>query len=204
LRFPLINGNGSAEARIVLWSQQNGSPDTLVPEGISEPINWTERNEKWISFPFSNPIPIDPTVPLWAALIVSRGEVIWKLASSLPDDYYPIRLGSPDGPWRALPSLFDKSSEIGAVSGRLHIIGLPEEYAPIAPLLLSIDKSKTVFSVTPSEQQTRLLINVETPGDDSTEKSDKANTQTNILSVTSRGEGSVTLSEVDVITGGNP
>ncbi|SEA37777.1 hypothetical protein SAMN05660964_01443 [Thiothrix caldifontis] len=180
VRLPLSVVAGSAEARVMLWqNNKNDSPIKALGKAASEPVNMGNNEEEWVSFLFSKPVPFDAGEPPWAALIVSRGEVIWSLAA--PDNTgYPVRIGSPEGPWRELPAV------LGAVAGRLRLLGLAADTQPLAPLLVGWDNAAGQ-PVTPTAKGLRLELL-------------PAPANANQLVITSRTAGTVTLSEVDAIT----
>ncbi len=219
VRFPLENKSSGAEARVVLWRDQGGLPVEALSEAVSEPVSWNGNDEQWITFAFSDPVAFDPAAPVWAALIVNRGEVIWKMATANASGDNPIRLGAQEGPWRALPAVFGTGTTLGSVAGRVHVAGLADESKPLAALLIALDDIAAEQAVTPDK--TTKLIQMEIPSAEIQqelppqeieqvagiaeqaivlEEQNKTALTGRTLTVVSRSAGSITLSKIDVIT----
>lgn len=194
LRFPFISGSSGAEARVVLWRETDGVPSEVIESAISEPVNWTGTDEQWIRFDFSEAVALEENVTVWAAIHVNRGDVIWKMAAANELNQYPIRIGSPEGPWRALPAIFGSGSSLGNVAGRVHMLGNADQTKPLPPLLISLDDDETQLTLTPTSENSRIGLQF-------TSESTKPQTDSRVFSIISRSEGSIKISEVDVITG---
>lgn len=194
LRFPFISGPSGAEARVILWRERDGVPMEAITNAISEPINWTGSDEQWIRFDFKEPVALEENVNIWAAIHVNRGEVIWKMATANERNEYPVRIGSPGGPWRALPAIFGSGTSLGSIAGRVHMLGNADQMKPIPPLLISLDDDETQLTLTPTNENSRigLEFNAQTT---------KPETNNIVLRIVSRSQGSIKISEVDVITG---
>lgn len=190
VRLPLNASAGGAEARVVLWRDEGGLPVEALGEAVSEPVSWDESGERWLSFPFADSIPFDAASPPWAALTVSRGQVTWALAAGGDSGDYTLRLGPPEGPWRALPAVFGAGTALGRVVGRARMMGLAADTQPMAPILLAMGTSAGEESVTPVADG--LLLQLDTQA--------AAISPDGQLVITSRTAGTVTLSEIDAIT----
>ena len=78
LRLPLAVGPGGAQAVIALWSSTAaGEPDAPIAAGVSKPVPLDEGAERWVSFAFDPPLAA-PGAPLWAAVLVGRGQASWR------------------------------------------------------------------------------------------------------------------------------
>ncbi len=188
VRVPLSTVSGGAEARVVLWEDDNGRPLRAVSSAVSAPVSWEQQDEQWISFVFPQPQAFDALQPPWAALIVSRGELSWTLAAA-SDGERALRIGPPEGPWRTLPAVFGDGTTLGAVAGRIRVVGLAPDTEPFEPMLLTLEGAAGGQVATPTEDGLRLQLEVPPGGD----------AATNLL-VTSHTPGRVTLTEVDAIT----
>ena len=197
IRLPLIAGSGSAEARIVLWRpDETVGQEPLEPmtDGVSEPVTLEGANtetEIWTTFSFKRPVPINDQAPPWAALLVSRGQVVWSLGTvSGADDpiaAHVIRRGAPTGPWKLLPKPFqDSNSALGSVRGRLRVVGYAPKDRPVAPLIVGIGSQTLEVTPTAKGVVSRLSFSPHM-------------TSAN-LTVVSRVAGSVTLRDLDVVT----
>ena len=180
VRIPLETESSSVEARVVLWRDEGGIPLEAMSEGVSEPLNWSGSGEQWITFLFAEPVPLNPTAPLWAAIIVNRGEVIWKMSVANVDNDFPLRIGSPEGPWRALPAVFGSSTSLGQVGGRVHLIGLADEAEPLAPLLISLQDGPDNQAITPTEDGLRMQLDIFEDRNDKSLNSTGSKTDTGI------------------------
>lgn len=200
VRMPLALKSSSAEAQVMLWQSadddtSNAVPVTLVEKAVSEPVQWSASEEQWISFSFTEPVVFDASKPPWAALMVNRGEVLWSMAES-SDGNYPLRLGAPEGPWRAPPAVFAEASALGTAAGRVRVVGLAAQDLPLAPLLLSLHNGPSELATTPVEEGFRLQLEVSDEAPLS--GLEAGSTQLRIVSHT---PGEISLSEVDIITG---
>jgi hypothetical protein len=226
VRFPLESKGSSAEARVVLWRDQGGLPVETLDEAVSEPVNFSDSGEQWITFALNEPVPFNPATPLWAALIVTRGEVTWKMATANTRGDNPIRLGAPEGPWRALPAIFGVGTTLGSVAGRVHIAGLADESQPLAPLLIFPEGSTEGSALTPGKTQQVIqmefptatvqkepLVSPESPLPQDSEQLSALDRRTIVLEeqyepvlegrmlrIISRSAGAISLSAIDVIT----
>ena len=194
LRFPFSTGPSGAEARVVLWREKDGVPFEVMENAVSKPLNWTGNEEQWIRFDFNEALALEDNVTVWAAIHVNRGEVIWKTAAANELKQYPIRIGSPEGPWRALPAIFASGTSLGNVAGRVHMLGNADQTLPFPPILISLDDNETQLTLTPTSKNRRI-------GLEFTSQSTEPQTDNLVLSIVSRSEGSIKISEVDVITG---
>ena len=189
LRLPLHALDGSAEVRAQLLSPISVDPPPPPPappdepgpplEGASatQPVELeapsTQRGfipqlpqqvpDSWTLLPFDKPVPLK--TPVWVSLQVTRGKVGWSLGNfSPPGDAYPVRRGSPSGPWLKLPGAVTALPGLG---GRLHAIGHPPKASPLAPLQLEVRTGQVVASalvdVTPTAKGVALKIPVTTP-----------------------------------------
>ena len=165
-----------------------------ITNAISEPINWTGSDEQWIRFDFKEPVALEENVNIWAAIHVNRGEVIWKMATANERKEYPVRIGSPGGPWRALPAIFGSGRSLGSIAGRVHILGNADQTKPIPPLLISLDDDETQLTLTPANENSRIGLEFNA-------QTSKPETDSIALRIVSRSQGSIKISEVDVITG---
>jgi hypothetical protein len=203
VRLPLQTTAAGAEARIVLWEDAGGFPGTAIAEAVSEPLRIEGSGsyadlannpdfDTWHTFVF-DALPFDAAAPPWAALIVSRGEVSWSLATALPD-VRPVRLGPPEGPWRAPPAVFAASSVLGSASGRLRVVGEASETEPLAPYLLSVGTAVNGLPVTPVSDGLRLEFAAlnQALGAVSAEPLQ--------VQLTSRTTGILNVNQVDVVT----
>jgi len=218
VRMPLALQSSSAEAQVMLWQSadedtSNAVPVTVLAEAVSEPVQWSDSDEQWISFTFAESVAFNATKPPWAALMVNRGEVLWAMSEST-EGQYPLRLGAPEGPWRAPPAVFAEASALGAATGRVRVVGLAAQDRPLAPLLISLQGGPTDLAATPSEKGVRLQLDasegeplaaqageqaIALAGEEGTGAAPENNVTQ--LRIVSRTPGEVTLSEVDIITG---
>jgi hypothetical protein len=188
---------------VLLWRGADGVPVEPLPDGTSEPVKLEAGPEHWITFPFRRPPALDPATPLaalpWLALVVSRGEITWALGTIGSQGMHTAQIvnrGPPAGPWRPLPQPFlatTESSPFAALRGRLRLRGRAAEDAPLAPLQVGLaeDPAQTV-GVTPTQRGVRAALRLSPPL-----AADAAT-----LRVVSHVEGTVRLSEVDIIATG--
>jgi len=197
IRLPLVTTSSRIEARVMVWQGSAEGPVALIEKAESEVLSWSggshnrEAQEHWQLFTLAKPLEIQVNEVYWMALIVERGEVSWPLASA-DGDVYPLRVGTPAGPWRSLPSVFAAGTSLGAVAGRLHVIGLSEQTTPLAPLQLSFAGSHHTRALNPTADGQLVFLPIEENAE-----VDKLKVE---LLIVSRAIGTLTLSEVDVIT----
>ncbi len=190
IRLPLSTPSSRAETRIVLWTGDEFSASEAVSEAVSDPQSWSGETEQWLKFDFSEPVDIEDGAIYWVAVIVGRGEVCWKLAAGNMQEHYPVRLGAPSGPWRALPAIFGGGS-LGTVAGRLHVIGQAGEASPLAPIQLSLEGGNDT-NLTPTHEGVRVQLDINDPDSASLIKAE--------LAVISHAVGTLTMMNIDVIT----
>lgn len=198
VRLPLLAGPSGAEARVVLWNNRlAGTQEPTTPlgaEGTSEPVTLTESTTgAWVTFPFKQPVPFDPKNPPWAALVVSRGDVIWPLGESTGSDALSalfVRLGPPAGPWKAMPPPFvDPTSALSGARGRIRVVGTTSKEKPLAPWFLQLTPMMTPpFAIAPTPKG--VAYRLELP---SIPVADAG------LRIISHLAGTLTLRDVDVI-----
>jgi hypothetical protein len=197
IRLPLVAASGSAEARVVLWRPDETvgqEPFEAMPDGVSEPVTLEAGDtdaEIWTTFSFKRPVPFDDQAPPWVALLVSRGQMSWRLgAVSVENDpiaAHVIRRGAPTGPWKLLPKPFQGSkSALGSVRGRLRVVGYAPKDRPVAPLIVGIGRQTLEVTPTAKGVLSRLSFS--------------PNVTSANLTVVSRVAGSVTLRDLDVVT----
>jgi hypothetical protein len=196
IRLPLAVAPVGAQATVALWSStEAGEPDAPIPTGVSKPVLVDEGAERWVSFPFDPPYALEPpppapavASPLWAAVLVRRAEVTWRLtlAANVAQDAGLLRTGPSAGPWYPLPALFDREpgNVFGRLRGRLRVAGLPAKATPIAPV--RIEAGLTTVDTTPSEAGVRVTAPASASG--------------RTLTVTALTPMTQTLSEIDVVT----
>ena len=160
LRLPLAVGPGGAQAVVALWSSTAaGEPDAPIAAGVSKPAPLDEGAERWVSFAFDPPLAA-PGAPLWAAVLVGRGQASWRptLAAADTEEAGSLRIGPAAGPWYPLPALFDRrpGNAFGLLRGRLRSTGLPGKATPIAPV--GLDAGLEPVEVTPSEAGIRVSV----------------------------------------------
>jgi hypothetical protein len=190
VRLPLSTPSSRAETRVVLWTGDEFNASEAMSEAVSDPQSWSGETEQWLRFDFPEPVDIEDGDICWVAVIVERGEVCWTLAAGDLQENYPVRLGAPSGPWRALPAVFGGGS-LGAVAGRLHVIGLAAEASPLAPVQLSLEGGNDTRP-TLTEEGVIVQLDVNNP--------DSAALITAELAVVSHAVGTLTMKNVDVIT----
>lgn len=182
LRLPLTAQDGTAEVRAQLLSPLGTLPnDEPGPplEGTSatqpvqlEPPLATPRGvtngvvsdpDTWVLLPFDKPVTIKG--PVWVQLQVTRGTVRWALGAYAAADGtpYPVRRGSPTGPWLPLPAAVTAMTGLG---GRLHAIGHALKASPLAPLQLQVQADTPVYDgeltdVTPTAKGVTLKLPVD-------------------------------------------
>ncbi len=203
VRLPLAPGPSGAEARVVLW--EGSEPEKAVDHGASEPVSLAAGSpgagEPWVTFPFKRPVPLDPDLPLWAALVVSRGSAVWGLAAALsagpvetgvdetPRAVTDLRRGGPAGPWRPLPAALE-TLEPGGLYARARAVGTPgKEPLPLLRVGLAGAPAATDVQATPVSRGTAALLRLDPA----------VRADTPVLVLTSRAAGSVTLRDVDVV-----
>ena len=202
LRIPFVTTVSGAEASIVLWTEENGSPLQSIENAVSQPVNWTSEEEQWVRFEFTEPVSIEPNQVLWAAIHVSRGEVTWRMAAANDLAENQVRIGPAGGPYRALPAIFGDSTSLGSIAGRLHLLGIADQTSPMPPISISLEGNNSAGSVSQStitplltaDEDIRIGIELDS-------LSQKSAGESLALSITSLSEGLVTISEVDLITG---
>lgn len=190
LRLPLTVGPGGAQATVALWSSTAaGEPDAPVASAVSKPVPLDEGAERWVSFAFNPPV-IPVGAPLWAAVLIGRGQAIWRptLAAAVADEAGSLRIGPAAGPWYPLPALFDRRSgnEFGLLRGRLRSMGLPGKATPIAPVRL--DAGLAPVEITPSDAGVRVSV--------------PATQAARALTVTTLTAMTVTFADIDLVTTG--
>ena len=190
LRLPLAVGPGGAQAVVALWSSTAaGEPDAPIAAGVSKPAPLDEGAERWVSFAFDPPLAA-PGAPLWAAVLVGRGQASWRptLAAADTEEAGSLRIGPAAGPWYPLPALFDRrpGNAFGLIRGRLRSTGLPGKVTPIAPV--GLDAGLEPIEVTPSEAGIRVSV--------------PAASAARALTVTALAAMTVTFAEIDLVTTG--
>lgn len=203
LRLPLAAGRDGAEARVVLWSEAEGSPLAPMADGTSEPLSLGGSDEAdaagaaWTSFRFPKPVKLLPGSACWAALLVSRGTVRSALAGASGSE---VLQGAATGPWRALPLPLRTPPATGGAAGglidghgRLRVCGLAPKAEPLAPyrLQLSAAGASAAVGVTPGAKAVTVSLSHAIPVDIGSAQPQ--------LSVTSLQAGTLTLSDIDVI-----
>ncbi len=196
VRLPLAAAPGGAQATVALWSSTAaGEPDAPIPAGVSKPVPLDAGAEAWISFAFDPPFmtaPVAPAAaaPLWAAVLVGRGQATWRptLVADAADETGALRMGPAAGPWYPPPALFDRrpGNLFGRLRGRLRSIGLPGKATPIAPVRL--DAGLASVEVTPNDAGVRASVPASPTG--------------RTLTVTALAGMTVTLAGIDLVTTG--
>jgi hypothetical protein len=159
LRLPVAVASGGAELRLALWSppaaQQPADPlaidpDTVAtsPEAVIEAATGTAvmldgGDEAWRTVPVAEPYDLTPGQVLWAAVLVTRGEVTWRLTTG-GNEVGRLLIGPPGGPWGALPALF-QAPGYADLRGRFRVVGLEDPEAPIAPIYVAIDGQQPIL-----------------------------------------------------------
>jgi hypothetical protein len=182
LRLPLSALDGTAEVRAQLLSPVGTIPNdepgppmegaaATKPVQLEPPpapprglVNGAASNpDEWVLLPFDKPVSFKG--PVWIQLQVTRGLVRWSLGvfDESEGQPFPVRRGSPTGPWLPLPQAV---TSIAGVGGRLHAIGHAPKASPIAPLQLQIQATSgsyagEVVPVTPGTKSVtvKLLVN---------------------------------------------
>jgi hypothetical protein len=214
VRLPLGSGADGAEVRVVLWqADAQGEPASAIDAGTSEIVTLsaggTSGADDWHSFAFKTPIDLSRTPAPWAAVVVSRGTVLWRLsdaahvsaanASGPAGDVLmeppgaTLRRGPPSGPWRLLPALLRSSDgHLMDARGRVRVTGLAGKARPIAPLVVSlVGLDGSTVEVTPTAKGTTVTLSFDpapalAAGDPS-------------LRIVSRVAGTLTLRDVELI-----
>jgi hypothetical protein len=192
VRIPLVAGDEGAEARVVLWQNKDAGlaePTSVIDGGTSVPVTLPPGGaESWWSFELPAPIEIDDDDPPWAALVVTRGQVLLSLASPPAEpgalDAQVLRLGPQSGPWSLLPNAL-REGEL-SVRARARSRGLAPKEQPLAPLLLSLE-SGPESGVDPGPRGGEFVIQGGAGA-------------RSVLRVVSSATGTVTLRNVDLIT----
>lgn len=198
VRLPLSAVDGGAEARVVLWSNQDGRPGEPLPNATSDPVIFDAASsaaEVWTTFSFPKPVPISEAP--WAALIVTRGVLTWAVAAKPVSAADPLQdnellRGPGNGPWRALPAtLLDGPGALIGARGRIRMIGHAPKDAPIAPLDVALSAmTDTVVAVTPNVKGIAAALTLQ-PAVTAAQPA---------LHIVHRLAGTVTLRDVDVIS----
>lgn len=199
VRLPLQSGNSGAEASIVLWTEKMGIPSEVKEGGASDPVNWTGSALQWVRFNFREALALAENETLWAAIHVNRGEVTWKMATADQQNNYPVRIGSPAGPWRALPAIFGEATSLGNIAGRIHLLGNSNPTKPLPSVSVSlqtntVENENTPKTLSPSSEPTRLSFTLPLDASETQESN-------LVLNIISHSEGSIEVSELDLITG---
>lgn len=195
VRLPLAAGPGGAQVTLALWSSTDaGEPDSPIPAGVSKAVPLDEGDEAWVTFAFDPPqarvAPPAPAIapPLWAAILVSRGQVVWRptLAASLDEEGGSLRTGPQAGPWYPLPALFDRApgNAFGQLRGRVRVAGVPAKATPVAPIL--VDAGLAAAEAALVDAGVRVAAAAAPSG--------------RTLTVTALAAMTVTLSEIDLVT----
>lgn len=191
LRLPLAAGAGGAEATVALWSSnQAGVPDQALPKGTSQPVALDAGPERWVTFPFAAPVAM-PVTPLWAALLVARGSLVWRPTAIDPADADQaagtLRTGAQAGPWYGLPALFAElpGNPFGRLRGRVRLFGTPAAETPIAAA--SFGAGAATVEATPGDSGLRVIVPVSGGA---------------ALSVVAGAAMLLSLSEIDLVTTG--
>jgi hypothetical protein len=163
--------------------------------GTSDPLTLSACTDEWTTFAFPRVVKLDPTNMPWAALVVARGMVTWRLGQSTGSDAlakYVLRLGTPSGPWKPLPPPFlAAGSALGGSRGRIRLAGNTLKENPLAPLLVNLSTSSTAAaSVVPTAKGASVKIKLTTP----------APAANAVLRVVSHCAGTVTFRDIDLIT----
>lgn len=217
VRLPLGCGADGAEVRVVLWqADAQGEPASAIDAGTSEIVtlsaSGTSGADGWYSFAFKTPIDLSRYPAPWAAVVVSRGTVLWRLSDAahvtaanapgtagsapvtpLAPPGAVLRRGPASGPWRLLPALLRSTTgQLMDARGRVRVTGLAGKTRPIAPLVVSLAGiDGTTVEVTPSAKGATVTLTFDpapalAAGDPS-------------LRIVSRVAGTLTLRDVELI-----
>jgi len=202
IRLPVLAGSGGAEARVVLWqsAKGGGEPAIATPQGASDPAQLSEsQSESWITFAFKRAVPLDGSLTYWAALVVSRGQITWPMASSSgagdPIDRSVLRNGPPAGPWLPLPVPFLPSTDgtppmpFSSCRGRVRMAGHAAKDAPIAPVLANLSATDSV-QIVPTQKGVAETVLAASP----------LALHGASLRLVSRVAGTVTIRNLDVVS----
>ena len=198
VRLPLSANAGGAEVSVILWSNKGPAfeePVEAMPGGTSEPVTIDEGAESWVTFAFKKPVKLDAANAPWAAVVVARGQVAWKLGQSSGTDKLAknvLRLGAPAGPWKPLPPPFlAVGSTLAGARGRVRVVGNAQKQNPLAPLLVSVNTSgAAATAVTPTVKGAAVTMKFTSP----------AAAAGAVLRVVSHLAGTVTFRDIDVIS----
>jgi hypothetical protein len=142
----------------------------------------------WTTFPFKTPVKLATGERLWAALLVARGTVSWRLAAA-GRAAYPVRRGTAPGPWFPLPAVFATDPDLRQRTGAVRVSGKAAKEAPLAPLQVGIEGAAEALEATPVAKGSRSILTFAAP----------LAAEPPRLVVTSRLAGKAALREVDVV-----
>lgn len=182
VRLNLTAGADGAEVSLVPWAGTDGAdlPSAALADLTGDPLTLDPGDNGWVTLSFAGPVAGPP--PPWAALIVTRGTVETALAPSGA----PFRMGPPGGPWRALALAF-QTGALGDLGVACRSIGAVDDPLGLPPITLSLaGATGVVFE--PNDTPRRLTL----AAPEGTGLPD--------LSLTRLGPGTLTLTEIDVIT----
>lgn len=217
VRLPLGCGADGAEVRVVLWQADAlGEPASAIDAGTSEIVTLSAGGssgaDDWHSFAFKTPIDLSRYPAPWAAVVVSRGTVLWRLSDAatvtaanapgtaggapstpLEPPGATLRRGPASGPWRLLPALLRSTDgHLMDARGRVRVTGLAGKTRPIAPLVVSlVGLGGSTVEVTPTAKGATVTLSFDpapalAAGDPS-------------LRIVSRVAGTLTLRDVELI-----
>lgn len=170
LRLPILAAEGGAEVRVVLWENANRTPSAPLPTGASEVVKLEASSadagpNTWQTFRFKKPVPLDAANPFWAAVVVTRGRIVWNLADfggewiRTRGEAYDVLYGPPAGPWRSLP--LPSTPALDRMGARLRMEGTASAQNPLAPLSLTLSANPSAadpLGITPTPKGVPVLL----------------------------------------------
>ncbi len=205
LRFPFVVGADGAEAHVALLETgDDGDPGKPIEGGVSKPIQLAASGvESWTTFALPRPVPIhaQPGLPdpltagrpaLYAAILVTRGQVRWALGADDAKAGGRVFTGAATGPWEIVPPLGERAS----LSGRVRITAHAAPETPVAPLIFAVESaSASGLEKTPTAKGVAAEIS---GADAEVAAAPAGGGQKQRIRITSRVAGSVTLRDIVV------
>lgn len=184
LRLNLTAGEDGAEVSLVPWAGTEGVdlPAAPLEDLTGEPVTLDPGSHGWVTLPFAGPV-VGPPTP-WAALLVTRGSVSTAMATGGA----PFRIGPPGGPWRSLP-LALQTGDLGGLGIACRSIGETEDPIDPAPVSMTLSGGPNVV-FEPNDEPHSLTLAAPEGGATGAPQ----------LTITRLGPGTLTLTEIDVIT----
>jgi hypothetical protein len=211
LRLAVAAGPDGAELAGTLLADAAGGPGEALPDGQLGPVTVPPGDgatPAWVTLPLAAERPLVPGVPVWVALQLARGQVVWPVAKPDGDPRLdaPLRRRTPSGTYKELSSVKEPSTDAQTPAtpspppaAMLRLVGVPPANAPLGALEARVDGTTDAEAVsfTPTADGVRVAIRLATAATAETEGAFAADGSLQ-LRVTVSAPGSYSFSAVKV------